>query len=531
MSGNNHAVVISFFANYAATYKHEARLTATALADIVLSTSRDSKERLPWLKCARFGDHRSERNSLRNNENVLAISGVEADYDDKRMSFEAAVRILRDANVFSLVYTSPSFTEEAPKWRILCFCSRQYPPSERDRFLARLNGLFSGIFAPESWKLSQSYYYGSIRKNPSHRVMVIDGTPIDLADHLDAIAIKPVLQEAQAAQREARSTRASDDRPRNSDNDSLIDKIRAHLDLGQVLAAHGYALRGHVYRHPNSQSGSYGLNIKAFSGIERLYSHNGGDPLHPGNLPAWTAGVTAIDVFDAVVILDFGGDRARGLRELAQRFRLTSDVPPFRRIWDAAGALNGSVGATWLETIGLEHLPACPELRFHPACPHGSGTRLPALVAAVRSLDGSLTGIQRIYLNTDGTRLADIEPQKLSLGKLMGSAIRLAPIEAVLAAGEVVIAEDIEEAASLGLLLRRPAWATGTASNMRAAAGIVLPPEVRRVVIANVGTNGAARSAYYRLKGERRAPRFATPPGEASSYVEILKNGKMGAAA
>ena len=33
--------------------------------------------------------------------------------------------------------------------------------------------------------------------------------------------------------------------------------------------------------------------------------------------------VTALDVFDVVTILDFGGDRTRALRELAERFNLT----------------------------------------------------------------------------------------------------------------------------------------------------------------------------------------------------------------
>jgi hypothetical protein len=54
---------------------------------------------------------------------------------------------------------------------------------------ARVNGLFRGIFAGESFTLSQSYYYGSVNGNPDHQVEVIDGTPIDALDELDEIAI------------------------------------------------------------------------------------------------------------------------------------------------------------------------------------------------------------------------------------------------------------------------------------------------------------------------------------------------------
>ena len=44
--------------------------------------------------------------------------------------------------------------------------------------------------------------------------------------------------------------------------------------------------------------------------------------MHHSNLPSWCS-VRAVDAFDAVVILDFGGDRDRALRELAERFNLS----------------------------------------------------------------------------------------------------------------------------------------------------------------------------------------------------------------
>jgi hypothetical protein len=523
MSARTHAfAVVTFFNDYAASTKREELIGLEALADRIRTTTAASKVQLPWLKCARFGDHRSKGNSLRNNENVIAITGMEADYDGEQMSFVESVQIAANAGLRCIIYTSPSHTEDAPRWRVLAFCSREYPPAERDRFLARLNGVFGGIFAPESWRLSQSFFFGSVRQNPSHRAVVVEGACIDLADHLDATAIRPELRETQASQRETRAQFLRDPE-RIGDDGSLIEKIRARLDLGQVLAAHGYAQRCNVWRHPNSQSGSYGLNIKTFSGIERIYSHNGSDPLHPGNLPAWTAGVTALDVVDVVAILDFGGDRTQCLRELAERFRLTDDVPPFQRPWNAAVAVHDTVAATWLESCGLRHLIGCPELRFHSACPHPTGVRLPALIAAVRDIDGTICSVHRTYLQHDGSGLADIEIQRAALGSVMSGAIRLSSLEVVLAAGELVIAEDIEEAASLGLLLRRPTWAAATAANL--AAGIVLPPEVRRVVIANGHTDGgAARSAWFRLKREGRQAQIATPPGDAGCYVAILTN-------
>ena len=88
----------------------------------------------------------------------------------------------------SIVYTSPSYTANKPKWRILCPFSAELPPERRAAMLDRLAGLLHGIgaeLAGESWTLSQSYYYGSVKHNPAHRVQVIAGTPIDLHDDLD----------------------------------------------------------------------------------------------------------------------------------------------------------------------------------------------------------------------------------------------------------------------------------------------------------------------------------------------------------
>jgi hypothetical protein len=120
-----------------------------------------------------------------------------------------------------------------------------------------------------------------------------------------------------AARREAKIAAGFDP------NDSLIEKLRSCFDLDDVLRAHGYEKSGTKYRHPNSSSGSYGADIKTFGGIERVFSHNGTDPLHAANLPAWCGGVTALDVIDVVTILDFGGDRRKALRELAERFNMT----------------------------------------------------------------------------------------------------------------------------------------------------------------------------------------------------------------
>jgi hypothetical protein len=178
---------VTFFRDYAAADKHEEPYSLRSLASRIQTVTAVRKDKLPWLKFARFGDMRSDKGSLRHDANVLAISGIEADYDGGEMPFEQAVEILTKADLLAMVYTSPSHTAAKPRWRVLCPTSEELLPVQRAQPLGRLNGVFGGIFSGESWTLSQAYYFGSVASNPDHRVELIDGTPVDLLDDLDAV--------------------------------------------------------------------------------------------------------------------------------------------------------------------------------------------------------------------------------------------------------------------------------------------------------------------------------------------------------
>lgn len=190
MSAADLSMTVTFFENEAARTKREERCTISALASRIYAATAPAKAALRWLKCAKFGDHRSEKDSLRCNANVLACSGCEADYDAGKVAFQVAVDCLRSAGIACIVYTSPSHTPAFPKWRVICPFSEELPPELRANMLGRLAGLLAEIgvmFAGESWTLSQSYYFGSVNGNPAHQVVHIEGTPIDLRDDLDAV--------------------------------------------------------------------------------------------------------------------------------------------------------------------------------------------------------------------------------------------------------------------------------------------------------------------------------------------------------
>lgn len=183
------SVAITFFPDQFAQRKQEERRTLADLADLIRDKTAEHKTKLPWLKLARFGDNPTAKGSLRHDGNVTAITGIEVDYDAGQMTFQEALERVEKGGLTSIIYTSPSHTEDAPRWRVLCPTSTELNPNKRAHLVGRLNGLLGGVVAPESFAISQSYYFGSVRRNPSHCVAVTDGQHIDLADELDEVWI------------------------------------------------------------------------------------------------------------------------------------------------------------------------------------------------------------------------------------------------------------------------------------------------------------------------------------------------------
>jgi hypothetical protein len=194
-------IVVTFFENFAAMTNRKAALTLAQLAGRIAITSASTKDRLPWLKLATFGDVRSEKGSLRHDANLISISGVEVDYDGEKITFDDAVERVEKEGLEALVYTSPSHRRDGhgERWRIVCALAKEYPPEHRERFVNRLAGLFrdgnATLLAAESWTRSQAYYFGAVDHNPAHRVKLTEGQRLDTLDELDLIALgKPATK-------------------------------------------------------------------------------------------------------------------------------------------------------------------------------------------------------------------------------------------------------------------------------------------------------------------------------------------------
>lgn len=185
-------VHVTFFKDFAANTRTTEDLTLIELRERILNASAREKSKLPWLKLAAFGNQRSVNGSLRHDANVTEITGIELDYDDGNIAFEDALKAANELGISGLVYTSPSHTPDAPRWRILALTSQPLPPKVRAKLVARLNGFLKAklgadkVAASESFTLSLAYFYGWVTNNRDrdHRAEVIIGDFIDLRDDL-----------------------------------------------------------------------------------------------------------------------------------------------------------------------------------------------------------------------------------------------------------------------------------------------------------------------------------------------------------
>ena len=179
---------VTFFADRWAKESWRKEMTLEEIADYAERKTARSKDKLPLIKLALFGDDANDKGCLRHNENMTSISGIEADYDGEVISAGEAADTLHSKGIAALIYTSPSHRPEAPRWRVLCPLSEDLDPSHREWMLSRLNGALGGILGGESFNLSQAFYIGGVTGNLPE-IIDVSGDFIDRREDLDTLAI------------------------------------------------------------------------------------------------------------------------------------------------------------------------------------------------------------------------------------------------------------------------------------------------------------------------------------------------------
>jgi len=162
-----------------------------------------------------------------------------------------------------------------------------------------------------------------------------------------------------------------------------------------------------------------------------------------------------------------------------------------------------------------------PRLRYYSDS--GNWTDHPAMVAAIRTPNGRLVTLHRIYLNDCGGKANVPNPKRLmtpAMDTWLGGAVQLYSAD-----NRLALAEGIESALAVRLLTRWPVWSTVTAGGLEA---VQLPSSVRHIAIhADHDTAGltAAERLRERLTNEGREVHLVVPPERGMDPLDVFTGG------
>lgn len=176
------------------------------------------------------------------------------------------------------------------------------------------------------------------------------------------------------------------------------------------------------------------------------------------------------------------------------------------KLWREATPASDTVVQQYLRNRGVS-MSVPDTLRFHRGLGHRSGTSHPAMIALVtHAITGAPMAIHRTYLDQAGGK-AQVEPNKMMLGRTAGGIVRLGENETGLMVGE-----GIETVLSAMQATRRPGWASLSTAGLKS---LELPAHVQEITILADGDaagRDAARTAANKWSAKGVRVRIATAP-------------------
>ena len=273
-------------------------------------------------------------------------------------------------------------------------------------------------------------------------------------------------------------------------------------DLARRLARNAEAVCHH-YLSNGRRSGRYWIIGDVMNTPGRsLYIRLQGPDYGPGAAGKWTDAATGErgDLLDLIRLnrdLDRLADAIDEARNFLALPRSASSSPAHpshgppcasgsseaaRRLFAAARPVAGTPAEAYLRARHITASLHWPALRYHPSVYYRDSTEAPleqwpGLLAAVTDPAGTITGIQRTWLDRRRPAKAPLPDPRRALGYLLGNGVRFGKAADILAAGE-----GIETMLALKSVLPLLPMIAGLSANHLAA--LDLAPTLRRLYVA-----------------------------------------------
>jgi len=224
-----------------------------------------------------------------------------------------------------------------------------------------------------------------------------------------------------------------------------------------------------------------------------------------------------LDVIQAALPSGSFGDALAEARRFLSLPEAHPTPPPFRpqararspgasrRLLAISRPIAGTLAQAYLGSRGIPPMRGLDPLRFHPRCYYRRSTEdaadvaraMPAMIAAVTDLAGTITGAHRTWLASSGLDKAAVARPRRAMGHLLGNGVRFGPAAPVMAAGEGIesVLSLMTAASSL------PAIAALSAAHL---AALNFPDQLRRLYVARE-PDPAGRLAFSRLTERGKA--------------------------
>jgi putative DNA primase/helicase len=232
-------------------------------------------------------------------------------------------------------------------------------------------------------------------------------------------------------------------------------------------------------------------------------------------------------------LLDGNGERTRCVPDPAEmeRRRAAEQRERRRRIAEALDVWRhetlpiapGTIVERYWRARKLA-LPVPPTIRASRSwLRHPEGGSRPVMVALVEHVAFGPVAVHRTFLAIDGSCKAAFQAPRLSLGPVGGGAIRLGEAREDV---PLVVAEGVENASSVMLVMGWPGWAALSAGGIERLILPPLPLAAEVFIAADNDPNGSGERAAWVAAGrwiaEGRRVRIALPPEPGTDWNDVL---------